>query len=282
MRAVHGLTNQHISTHIHTHNTTATPSRLLLSNEIWPTGGWGSLEYGTVGFTQGQVLGGRWKPLHHLMEQHLYRDTISVCGMDGSCYTRNDNALAPFAGTLTVSLLHFASASEALVSSTPLALPRGGAAFQYSCFAGGSSSLALAGACPPLAGALTAAGCAANGTDCAAVVRVVEGGSGAVVDENFQLLAPPSALALPASSVSAQVAEGVPARAGDGARAVTLSTEGGLALYAVLTTLAQGRFEENFISLVPGVRTVWFIPFEGFEEGQLAASLRVEHVAMYM
>jgi hypothetical protein len=82
--------------------------------------------------------------------------------------------------------------------------------------------------------------------------------------------------------VSAQVANGVPARAGDGARAVTLSTEGGLALYAVLTTLAQGRFEENFISLVPGVRTVWFIPFEGFEEGQLAASLRVEHVAMYM
>jgi len=32
-------------------------------NEIWPTGGWGSLEYGTVGFTSGQVLGGRWKPL---------------------------------------------------------------------------------------------------------------------------------------------------------------------------------------------------------------------------
>ena len=47
-------------------------------NEIWPTGGWGSLEYGTVGFTRGQVLGGRWKPLHHLMEQHLYRDTIAV------------------------------------------------------------------------------------------------------------------------------------------------------------------------------------------------------------
>lgn len=24
-------------------------------NEIWPTGGWGSIEYGTVGFTGGQV-----------------------------------------------------------------------------------------------------------------------------------------------------------------------------------------------------------------------------------
>ena len=34
-------------------------------NEVWPTGGWGSIEYGTVGFTKGQVRGGRWKPLHY-------------------------------------------------------------------------------------------------------------------------------------------------------------------------------------------------------------------------
>ena len=34
-------------------------------NEIWPTGGWGSVEYGTVGHTKGQVIGGRWKPLHY-------------------------------------------------------------------------------------------------------------------------------------------------------------------------------------------------------------------------
>ena len=28
-------------------------------NEIWPTGGWGSLEYGTPGHSAGQVIGGR-------------------------------------------------------------------------------------------------------------------------------------------------------------------------------------------------------------------------------
>ena len=33
-------------------------------NEIWPTGGWGSLEYGSR--RAGQVIGGRWKPLHYL------------------------------------------------------------------------------------------------------------------------------------------------------------------------------------------------------------------------
>ena len=36
-------------------------------NEIWPTTGWGSVEYGPLNpqFTQGQVAGGRWKPLHY-------------------------------------------------------------------------------------------------------------------------------------------------------------------------------------------------------------------------
>lgn len=41
--------------------------------EIWPTGGWGSVEYATAGFTAGQVRGGRWKALHHFYEQYLYR-----------------------------------------------------------------------------------------------------------------------------------------------------------------------------------------------------------------
>ena len=45
-------------------------------NEIWPTGGWGSLEYGTVGYTEGQVLGGRWKPMHYLFESHLYAECL--------------------------------------------------------------------------------------------------------------------------------------------------------------------------------------------------------------
>ncbi len=35
-------------------------------NEIWPTGGWGSIEYGNPNIA-GQVLGGRWKPLHYLV-----------------------------------------------------------------------------------------------------------------------------------------------------------------------------------------------------------------------
>merc|ERR1719447_923163 len=41
-------------------------------NEIWPTGGWGSLEYGTP--VPGQVIGGRWKPIHYLFRRSVLAD----------------------------------------------------------------------------------------------------------------------------------------------------------------------------------------------------------------
>jgi beta-mannosidase len=47
-------------------------------NEIWPTGGWGSIEYG--GARAGQVVGGRWKPLHYLYRRSLYADVMCTCG----------------------------------------------------------------------------------------------------------------------------------------------------------------------------------------------------------
>ena len=48
--------------------------------EVWPTGGWGLLEYGF----------GRWKPLMYLLRQSLFRDVAVACGEGGACYVRND------------------------------------------------------------------------------------------------------------------------------------------------------------------------------------------------
>ena len=56
-------------------------------NEIWPTGGWGSLEYGTAA-AKGQVIGGRWKILHNLMRQSSFADVFVGCGIA----TRNPEA----------------------------------------------------------------------------------------------------------------------------------------------------------------------------------------------
>ena len=67
-------------------------------NEIWPTGGWGSIEYGTP--VAGQVLGGRWKTLQYLYRRSIYSDVMATCGEGGECYVKND-APYPFTGNVT-------------------------------------------------------------------------------------------------------------------------------------------------------------------------------------
>lgn len=59
-------------------------------NENWPTGGWGSVEYGPRRNMTNQVVGGRWKPLMYLLRRHLFRDVIVSCGQDDVCFARND------------------------------------------------------------------------------------------------------------------------------------------------------------------------------------------------
>lgn len=59
-------------------------------NENWPTGGWGCIEYGPADEHGNQVVGGRWKPLMHLLESSLFRDVIAACGTDNQCFIRND------------------------------------------------------------------------------------------------------------------------------------------------------------------------------------------------
>ena len=57
-------------------------------NEIWPTVGWGSLEYGPApgeGSSPGQLQGGRWKPLHYFYKQSLMTDVMATCGAAGAC-----------------------------------------------------------------------------------------------------------------------------------------------------------------------------------------------------
>jgi len=232
-----------------------------------------------VGFTPGQVVGGRWKPLHHLMRNHLYRDVISVCGDAGHCYLRSDDAVSAFVGSVAVSVLRLATASLSALKTVPVSVPRGAAAFAYYCLGSGDP---IAGTCQPVASVLTAAGCAADGSDCVLLLNTTSA-AGAVADENWSLLATPAALAaggaLPRANVTAAVAG--PPRA-DGSVPVTVSTDAP-ALLVTLTSLAQGRFEPNLLTLASaGDVQVSFLPFEGFEAQQLDDSLRVEHAALYL
>ena len=72
----------------------------------------------------------------------------------------------------------------------------------------------------------------------------------------------------------------------DGTVNVTLTADA-VALWVSLTTLAQGRFSDNSILLLPGVpRVLQFVPFRSGTAAEdlktLRSSLRVEHYAQYV
>ena len=228
-------------------------------NDQWPTGGWGSLEYGTAGVA-GQVVGGRWKPLHYLYRRSLYADVIASCGAGGECYVRNDGA-APFAGRVTVEAVELTTGASTVLATLNLAggdaLPPGPAAarrFRVPLAAVGASTHLLVASCAD--------------------------GGGAPLSTNEVLLAPPSALALAAATVRAEVA----AAAAPGGRriAVTVRAVGApVAAFVVLTTEAHGRFSDNFF-LLRGERTIEFAPLTDdapLDAARLRATLRADHLA---
>eukprot|EP00937_MAST-01D_sp_MAST-1D-sp2_P000903 g903.t1 len=247
-------------------------------NEIWPTGGWGSLEYGTVGHTAGQVLGGRWKPIHHMLASHLYRDAVIICGDGASCLLKNDAALSGFRGRWETELWRLGTAgahAPVKLGGGEVDLARGPGAAAWVCADGSGAP-----PCRAWGAVLAAHGCAGDGSDCVLCASLVDA-SGAEADAHVDLLTTPALLALPPTAVEAAVA---PALSADGSAAVTLSANA-TALLVTLTTGEQGVWSENAFALPAGVeRTVTLRPIAGaapINAAALAKDLRVEHVQMY-
>ncbi len=61
-------------------------------NEIFPTGGWGSIETASDVIGSGQLRGGRWKATHYALKNVLYRDSFLSCSDDARCVMRRDGA----------------------------------------------------------------------------------------------------------------------------------------------------------------------------------------------
>ena len=256
-------------------------------NEVWPTGGWGSVEYGVddSSFTSGSVSGGRWKILHHWLETILYRDVIAGCGSDSRCFIRNDSPRLSVEGTVDFQFIHIASGDSVRVGGTNVSLPIGGGSIAWTCLGGeGEGGVG----CKPLATLLAQVGCAVDGSDCAAQA-IVTNNTTAILCNNLIWLAPPSQL---------NFTRGLDVTASVGVYDSSLArvpvnvtvTGGGAALFVMLTTLAQGRFQDNGIPLlVEGVFETYFIPILAAEKGGrtidvtlLASSIRVEHLGMYV
>ena len=102
------------------------------------------------------------------------------------------------------------------------------------------------------------------------------GASGAAdASLNEILLAPPAALTLPPAAVTATVAGGERRRhrrrdaEGERHRALRDADDGG-----------AGRFTDNaFAVTAAAAQVVQFVPFDGFDKGELERTLRVEHLA---
>eukprot|EP01046_Picozoa_sp_COSAG06_P002943 COSAG06_NODE_108_length_23594_cov_43.013450_12_plen_1117_part_00 len=226
-------------------------------NEIWPTGGWGSLEYGTVGWTKGQVLGGRWKPLQYWYRSTIYTDVMATCGTNKTgapnCLVKNDLPV-PFKGNVVISSIDFATGNETAVKSMQLDMAAGPGVVQQ--FDLGATVNA-------------------NGTMLHAVVK---DSAGAVVNNNFLPFTEPKNFALPKANVQFTVAKSANA---DGSVDITVITDK-VAVYLTFTTLAQGRFSDNAFVMLPGTQKIQFLPIQGFLISDLTSSLRAEHVASYM
>lgn len=99
-------------------------------NEIWPTGGWGSIEYG--GNTTGQVAGGRWKPIHYALRATVFADQMASCNALGACFVKND-APIPFNGTVDMRIINAMTGKTVAMSPHHVFMGAGAGVTEWFC-----------------------------------------------------------------------------------------------------------------------------------------------------
>eukprot|EP01052_Picozoa_sp_SAG31_P017596 SAG31_NODE_1211_length_9376_cov_2.931767_9_plen_257_part_00 len=250
------------------------------------------------------MIGGRWKILHHVLQQSAFADVCSSCGVDmvstgageygkggiagstanGSamCYVRNDRPIA-FIGSVSIEVIHLSTGNLTMLTNMPVSLPAGGGAVGFFCAA--NSTVLQYGkpdSCPTFGEIYEYASCANGAADCMLNVIVHDNPGGTPVSRSVLPLTKPSNLRLnAATNVSYEVETTSP-----GSSSVSINLySNATAIYVWLSTQEQGRFSDNAFILMPGDRkTIKFMSFlkTGTSSSALKSSLRVEHLAMYM
>ena len=96
---------------------------------MWPTGGWGSIEYGSP--VPGQLVGGRWKPLHYALRASTFNDHVATCNTAGACFVTNDSPF-PFTGAVEIRVLNVLAGTSANFGVNT-SLPAGPKVSQWFC-----------------------------------------------------------------------------------------------------------------------------------------------------
>ena len=63
--------------------------------------------------------------LHYFYMRLLYTDLFASCSANGRCVVKNDNALAPWSGSLQLSVLKLATGASTVLYSVAMSLPQG-------------------------------------------------------------------------------------------------------------------------------------------------------------
>eukprot|EP01006_Ploeotia_vitrea_P031881 TRINITY_DN64165_c0_g1_i1.p2 TRINITY_DN64165_c0_g1~~TRINITY_DN64165_c0_g1_i1.p2 ORF type:complete len:866 (+),score=74.69 TRINITY_DN64165_c0_g1_i1:17-2614(+) len=229
-------------------------------NDIWPTGGWASLEFEN----------NRWKPLHHFLQSSTFQSVMGVCGDDGSCYLRNDDG-APFKGKVTLNLVKFSDGSRTEIASRSMSLPAGGGQISWFCAGKQSGSQ-----CEAWSSVVAAHNCPTT-ADCILIVEALDD-KNTLRSRNVVPLTNLKDMALTTPTmVSAVVAS-----ANGNTAQLNVTVSGGAGVFVVLTTVVTGYFSDNAMVLPAGTSQIEFYGWEGLDVNMLAETLRVEHLQMYM
>lgn len=239
---------------------------IWMLNDIWPSISWGSIEYGSVGFTNGQLLGGRWKLMHYFYKQSLFSDVVANCGYQYSkqrpqekwvCYVKNDRAGREFHGKVRLKAYSLmGDGIPEIFLQRPVALPAGP----------GSAEWFDPGTMP--------------NPNTTALVATILDENGMVASEHLMTLTLPKNLRVPAAKVTFEISADTNP---DGTIDIHVTSDR-VALWVTLTSGAQGRFSDNAFFLPATTKTVQFVPFCGFDSTNhrmLKESLRVEDFSSY-
>jgi len=221
---------------------------------LYVSGGWGTIEYGTLEVA-GQVEGGRWKPAHYWLRNSLFTDRIISCGKGSAdnvlCFVRND-IYAGVSGHIVIDAIDLTTGQRTNHYRTnPFTLP------------GGPGSIRWFSDVPAVA----------NVNNTVLLASFVDSApSGTVLAQNTVLLTTPQYLTLSKTRVTATVSSGVRP---DASVDIYLSVEGAAALWVTLTTQAQGRFSDNGFVMADDL-VIQFLPFGPLDVALLKKTLRVE------
>ena len=93
----------------------------------------------------GQIIGGRWKPLHYELARSAFAPQLATCNTAAACFVTNDAPL-PFEGAVTLQLHNIMTGKSAVLSNRTLSLHAGAGVTQWFCASAANRSTVGAGA----------------------------------------------------------------------------------------------------------------------------------------